>query len=489
MRIRGVVGGSYQAQSPALSVAETMNLIPIPDESKTGVNDAYLLTVPSYRTWATQFDGPIREMFAQNDRCFVIGQSILYEMNSDGYNGFIRGRGLKEHREPPTISSNGTAGNQLFITSGGLGYIYNTSTNTGPTEIADADFPDDAVMGWFSDGYFFTFSRRSRQFQWSDLEDGTAWDAADVGEKQLTTDHIRAGCAVSRAIWLLGSETIEPWYNTGGDPTFAPIPGAIIRAGIHAPFSLRKWGDVALWVGTSASGGLSVMAATSPTSAERVSTHAVDEALASYGRSEEAIAWTYERNGHVFYLLSVPEGGTWVYNLTTKLWHQQGFWNTSTAEYEPDLGSCHAYAFGRHLVGSRFHAALFEQDYLGQFPPAPAGLDTTTYTPRWRRRFPTIVDDASWLFFHRLVLKMQTGVGATTGQGSAPLIMMRHSDDGGRTWSHERHVSLGAIGQYETSVEIRRLGRARNGRVWEISGSDPVIGALVDGYIEATRAA
>jgi len=87
------------------------------------------------------------------------------------------------------------------------------------------------------------------------------------------------------------------------------------------------------------------------------------------------------------------------------------------------------------------------------------------------------------LFYSELQIDMETGVGLSTGQGDAPLLMMRYSNDGGHTWSNERTATVGKLGEFAARCRFMRLGAGRN-RVWEISMTDPVkwcvLGAVVD---------
>ena len=66
-----------------------------------------------------------------------------------------------------------------------------------------------------------------------------------------------------------------------------------------------------------------------------------------------------------------------------------------------------------------------------------------------------------------------------------PQAMLRWSDDGGFTWSHEHWRSIGIQGAYKNRAKWNRLGRARD-RVYEVTVSDPVprdvIGATL--YLE-----
>jgi hypothetical protein len=79
---------------------------------------------------------------------------------------------------------------------------------------------------------------------------------------------------------------------------------------------------------------------------------------------------------------------------------------------------------------------------------------------------------------------MEPGVGQSTGQGAAPLLMLRYSNDGGHTWSNEKTATAGKVGEYGARAKFNRLGSGRN-RVWELSMTDPVkfsvFGAVLEG--------
>ena len=90
------------------------------------------------------------------------------------------------------------------------------------------------------------------------------------------------------------------------------------------------------------------------------------------------------------------------------------------------------------------------------------------------------------VFVSKLTLDIQTGVGLSEGQGSDPVVMFRYSTDSGYTWSNERQLSVGQLGEYFTQVQTWRVGYGRN-FVFEFSGSDPVTLGLLDLYIDATE--
>ena len=61
-------------------------------------------------------------------------------------------------------------------------------------------------------------------------------------------------------------------------------------------------------------------------------------------------------------------------------------------------------------------------------------------------------------------------------------LTLRYSDDGGASWSDTITQTIGAIGQYETSIQFRRMGLARN-RVVELSWSGSFETALTGAFI------
>jgi hypothetical protein len=58
--------------------------------------------------------------------------------------------------------------------------------------------------------------------------------------------------------------------------------------------------------------------------AQRISTHAVEWQIQQYGNLSDAIAYTYQQDGHSFYVLIFPSANTtWVFDVATSLWHER----------------------------------------------------------------------------------------------------------------------------------------------------------------------
>lgn len=137
---------------------------------------------------------------------------------------------------------------------------------------------------------------------------------------------------------------------------------------------------------------------------------------------------------------------------------------------------------GGLLVYNEFRAAI-------DVVPTPAGsgplgiLGCTSVPVIRVRRAPHLADENQRLFYHRFTLDMEAGVGIESGQGSAPTMELRWSNDGGKTWSNWRTMNLGAQGKYQTRAFATQLGSARQ-RTFEVRCSDPVKTVLLDAYLD-----
>ena len=462
----GFIGGSYLSPYANVSVEDLINRYPEVTASPGTRARAPLILrrTPGLVLFATAGNGPLRTMFYQDGRCFCVSGSEFYEISAAGTATLIGT--VATNANPAQISSNGTAGNQLRIISGGLGYTYNRSTSTF-AQITDAQFPSNVVMGGFIDTYFIVLAYDTRSVQWSTSEDGTNWSATDVFEKSQTSDNIRAMIIDRRLVYLLGSKTTEVWGNTGDtNQTFAPVQD-IIQHGIGSPWSAVPINNTIAWLGEDEHGAGQAWAIQGFTPT-RFSNDAVEARWRAYGSLRSAYAHGYTEEGHSFYQVTFPQKATWVYDFATGMWHQR--LRLVEGEFEPHLARCHAWAFDMHLVGSRVDGKIYQQS-LDVYDDAGDPI-------RWVRRSPHLFGRKP-ITVNAFRLQCSTGIGLTTGQGSDPQYMFRYSIDKGNTWSDELQESPGAIGEYDTIVQWNRLGQAEDGWVFEVAGSEPINDVLI----------
>ena len=361
MRWPGFIGPSYVHRSVNVDAERTINLYPeIVDGGAMGKNRVVLRGTPGLQRFAQLPNGPVRCLWAMDGRCFAAGPSQFYEVFAGGT---VTSRGtIQTDGRPVTVSSSGTQGYQLLVTSGGQGYIFDLKKNT-LTRISDRDFPRPVVSALFLDSFFVALKGQSRQFYFSEQLDGSKWNGADVAETQVSADNLRAMASSHRELWLFGSYVTHVWVLSGdlsSQNVFVPISGVFIEHGCLAPYSIVNLDNTLYWLGQDKDGAGQVWRANGYTP-ERVSTHAVEYHLKKQGNLEDCVGWSYSEEGHSFLCLYVPGGETtFCYDAATGLWHERGIWDEQVMDWTPHAGRCHCSAFGKHLVGDRQTGMIYE---------------------------------------------------------------------------------------------------------------------------------
>lgn len=465
MRV-GLVGPSYQQISLPFDAQRTINFYPVFDEQ--GKETAALYGTPGLSSFATCGSGPIRGGFSSsNERAFFVSGSVFYEVDSTG-TGTSRGS-LNSSSGNLTFDENAT---QLFICDGEDGYIFTYSTNSF-AEIPDADFPS-AGTCTFLGSYFIINKNSTGRYYISASNDGTAWDALDFANAESSPDSLLRVLRGVGYLWLFGAKTTEIHENTGDEAfPFQKIPGADMPVGIMAPYTALQHGSSVYWVGQNENGSGIVYRANG-FRPERISTEAVERAINAATSKEDIKALSYQKDGHDFYMLT--GGGletSLVFDESTNLWHERAYLNAQ-GNFETHLASCCIFAFGKHLVGDRRNGNIYE-------------LSSDVYSDngdeiKSRRIFTHLSNEGERVRYNTLKLGFETGVGLQSGQGSAPVAMVYFSKDGGRTYGNGREVSIGAVGEYIKTVEVRRIGYAGQLTIM-LDITDPVKRAITGSYI------
>jgi hypothetical protein len=492
-----ILGSAYVARSVNAADNRMVNLFPeiVPEAGK---EPAFLNRAPGLKFLATIGIGPIRGLWAfssSDSTAFVVSGTELYKITTayaPTLLGTVAGTG------PVSLADNGT---QLFIAANGPSYIYNNTTNAFG-QITDPDFPG-AVTVCYLDGYFVFNEPNSQKLWVTALLDGTSIDPLEFASTEGSPDGLVAVASNFREVWAFGTNSIEVWYDSGAtDYPLQRIQGAFNELGCAAPYSVAKMDNGMFWLGRDRRGQGIVYRANGYT-AQRISTHAVEWQIQQYSNLSDAIAYTYQQDGHSFYVLIFPTANTtWVYDAATQAWHERaGFVNGAFTRHR---SNCQMAFNNKIVVGD------FENGNIYSF-------DLEDYSDngsiqKWLRSWralPTGTNNLKRTAQHSLQLDIEAGVGLNgfvtseviylmteddnfliaennnfliadqeTGftQGADPAVMLRWSDDGGHTWSNEHWSTIGKIGEYYRRVFWRRLGMTLKlrDRVYELSGTDPI---------------
>jgi hypothetical protein len=368
------------------------------------------------------------------------------------------------------------------------------------------------------DNYFVYNNPTTQQWGASDLLSPIS-PPTSYSLKDGAPDDLVALIVDHREVYLMGEISSEVWTDVGTVPfPFQRIPGTSTQHGIAAPFSLYRLGNSFAYVSRNNRGQAQIMQMQGYIP-QRISTHAVENTLVNQ-YVEDAVAWTYQLEGHEVYVVTFPTLNlTWAYDATTQMWHKW-LYTADDSTYQRHRGNCCAVFQGLVIIGDYSNGKLYE-------------LDKTNYTDdgqtvRRLRRAPHLVTEFQRQYFDELQIQFQPGVG-TTGLSAAlqqinlqspyiitdtgtytigaldtvylgefntinqntttsyPQAMLRWSNDGGSTWSNEHWTTVGQLGKYRNRAIWRRLGTARD-RIFEVSVTDPVNFVIISANLKVQGA-
>lgn len=326
-----------------------------------------------------------------------------------------------------------------------------TGTFPAGTAERDANAPLDSIVT-YQDGYVL-FTTGDDEFGLTGLNDVTSISPLDIATAEGAPDPLVNIFCHDREAWLFGLFSLEIWDDTGAALfPFERIPGGMLEIGCGARFSVARIDDSLWWLSQDKAGNATIVR-TNAYRPVRVSTHALENALESYSRVDDAIAWGYQQEGHAFYVITFPTAdATWVYDCATQLWGQRS-WRDSNGVQHRIRANCYAFFNNMHILGDFNNGKLYQWD-----------LDTFTDAGDviYRERaWPISEQEHKRIRIDRLELVAETGVGNSSGLNMDPQVWFQISRDGGQTFGYSWYQSLGAIGARLARAVWRRIGLSR----------------------------
>jgi hypothetical protein len=452
----GFVGPSYQLANQYAAIERTVGWTLTANESQREEKkyDLAFEPVPGNQQFCNL---PVPPPFNQPNRGLIENRGVAYGVNGTAVFS-ISAAGVftligtcANDGTPCSLVANGNG--QIFVASAGQGYVIpaNALANSLIPLVGNAGFLG-ASFATFQDGYGIVVTPASNQFQISGsdsvpLGDFTQWDGANVSVQAGQADYLQAVISSREYLRLLGARRSQIYYDAGsqgiGMFPFQSYNETFIETGIAAPFSLADLGNALIWVGQDQR-GMTACWLDPAFQPQRVSTFAVEQIWQSYVNVADAVAFAYTWNGHLKYRITFPSAfesavrfplgapagaftaATWEYDVTVSQLLGRHIW--TEVQYHTGLGNLvgrpelfHCYAYGKHLVGS------------GGADGNPGAI-------------------------------YQMGYQGTTQEN--PQILLRWSNDGGKTYTPEQNMTLGLAGAYTQRVYWNRNGYARDRVYW-----------------------
>ena len=418
-----------------------------------GRSVAALHGTPGLRLFASTTSGNDRGMCVHNGVLYKVTGNTLYSISSGGVSTSI---GTITGTNQCGMVSDGT---YLVITTGGDAYVYNGTL----TQITDVDLESPNTAAFNNSRIIF--DGNYGRFCVADVGNPTAIDGLNYATAESAPDDTIAVAAHKQYVYIFGTQTVEPWYNSGvGSPPYDRVNGAVQNVGLGAIHSVASNENFLYFLDDKF-----IPRRISGITLQTIGTPSTNEEFAGYSTVSDAKGFCFSWRNDNFYVLSFPTADrTWMFQESIGEWLQlssgqsDGRWRANS----------YATCYDKYLVSDYETGEVFylDQDYYTdngdaitrerQTQPLHAGLIGGSY-------------EGKTVFMSRLELVLEAGIGLASGQGSTPQVMLQWSDDGGFTWSNELWQSAGVMGSRYWRVQWFNLG-SFIARVYRFRATDPV---------------
>jgi hypothetical protein len=443
-----ILNGIYADATPDFRTSYPKNLVPVPKQ--TGISAGYLRPADGIVEAGT---GP------GINRGGINWNGTLYR---------VMGTKLVSIAEDNTVTEIGDVGTgnrvtfdygftYLAIASGGRLYLYDGTTLT---QVTDPDLGTALDVVWV-DGYYMTTDGEFLVV--TDLDDPFAVNPLKYGSSEADPDPVEALLKLRNEIYALNRYTIEVFDNVGttGFP-FQRIAGAQIQKGTVGTHANCVFMDNIAFLGGGRNEAPSIyMGANGST--QKIATREVEEIIATYTEAELAQAFLEERTdkAHQFLIVHLPNH-TLVFDGAATQVMGQPVWFTlsSTLVGDGKWNACTViWCYDRWNV---CHPDTNQFGYLDDTISSHWGIDVG-----WEFGTQIVYNESNGVIFHEMELIALTGHVAS---GTSPTIWTQYSSDG-ETWSVEKPIRAGTLGQRAKRLVWLQQGHMNNWRIQRFRGT------------------
>jgi hypothetical protein len=499
----GVVGPSSKAYSEAQQSARTVNLIPEVNDADAKAVIA-LRAAPGFFRWAdlsalVPSGAEIRGLHMMGERFFAVVGPKIVEVNRDltlgSFSTITEFASLATSSGKVGISDN----NAKLIVGDGTGFFALDLDTHTLTPILDDPGGGEPIVGYVSawlDGTTLYFERDSSKYWYSALNDATTVNGLAFFSAEFNPDNTVGAHVVNGEIVILGQKSTEDHWDSGdADNPFQRISGGHIEYGCVGRWASCKLGNSVAMVGRSEQGqGIVYRLGGAGSQPVRISTPAVEKCiekvLFAFNDVTELITlWAYADAGHEYLVVNLPAvpatnnnpaqpSMTWCFDTVTGLWHERGYTNPATGQYERILSDFHVLYNGRHYTGDYQHPYIYEMahDYFRE----------NTIPLVKTRECPHLYMQGRRFAVNRLEVVGETGAGrdgSATG-GTDPQLVIQYRWDG-KPWSNEVWRSWGKLGVPQTRALFGPCGSGIDFEL-RVVCSEPIRFVLTGGWADVT---
>jgi hypothetical protein len=444
-----ILNGIYTDSTPELRTSYPVNLVPVPKQS--GISNGFLRPGDGIVSNGT---GP------GIDRGGINWQGELYR---------VMGTKLVEINSAGAVTVLGDVGgptdqlvtfdysfDELAIASGGRLYYWNGSTLT---QVTDPDLGLVLDVVWI-DGYFMTTDGEFLVV--TELSDPTQVNPLKYGSSEVDPDPVVALLKLRNEIYALNRNTIEVFDNVGGELfPFARIDGAQIQKGVIGTQGCCVFIDRIAFLGSARNEAPGIYVGAAAVT-EKISTQEIDNLLLEYTEAQLALVKLEARNdkNHEHLYVHLPDR-TIVFDASASKALETAVWFTLTttlvgfAQYR---ARNMVWVYDKWMVGDPQSTSI---GYLVQDTGHHWGQQV-----RWEFGTLIVYNESNGAIFNEMELVSLTG---SIALGENPQISTSYSLDG-QTYSQEKFIAVGTIGNRKKRLAWFQQGHMRNWRIQRFRG-------------------
>lgn len=442
-----VLSGIYTDGAADFRTSYPVNMVPVPKQQ--GISNGYLRPADGIVPLGTG-PGVDRGGINWNGVCYRVMGTKLVSVASDG-----------------TVAIIGDVGNggqatldysfdHLAIASGGNLFLYDGVTLQ---QNVDADLGTVLDVVWV-DGYFMTTDGTFLVV--TELGNPFAVDPLKYGSSEVDPDPVKGVLKVRDEIYALNRHTIEVFDNVGppGFP-FQRVDGAQIQKGTIGTHTACVFGDAVAFLGGGHNEPPAIYVGANGQAA-KISTREIDQLLLEYSESEleDAVVEAKVGKGHEHLLVHLPDR-TIVYDAAVSQALGEHVWfqvTSSVNGFSKYRGRNCVWCYDKWVCGDPTSSNIGEM----------TNEVSSHYGEIVRWEFGTVIlyNESRGAVFHELELVSLTG---RTAFGDDPQISTSYSLDG-ETWSQDKTIRAGKIGDRLKRLVWFQQGHMRNWRIQRFRG-------------------
>ena len=463
-----ILNGIYADNTPELRTSYPVNMVPVP--KKSGISNGFLRPGDGIVANGTG-PGTDRGGINWNGICYRVMGTKLVTVASNGTVTILGDVG-----GPTTdLVTMDYSFDLLGIASGGRLYFWNPVAST-LTQNTDPDLGVVLDFCWV-DGYFMTTDGANLIV--TELSNPLAVNPLKYGSSEVDPDPVVALIKLRNEVYALNSNTQEVFDNVGGALfPFQRIDGAQVQKGVIGTHACCTYLERIAFLGGGRNEAPGIYLGAAATT-QKISTQEIDNLLLQYTEAQLVKVKLEARNdkAHQHLYVHLPDR-TVVYDASASEALEQPVWFTLTtavigfAQYRArNL----VWVYDKWLVGDPQSSNI---GYLVQDTGHHWGQQV-----RWEFGTLIVYNEGNGAIFNRLELVALTG---SVALGKNPQISTSYSVNG-LSWSQDRSITVGTIGNTAKRLAWFQQGHMRNWRIQRFRGdSDAHVSfARLEAQIEA----